>query len=545
MNTAQLLVKCLEQEGVKYIFGIPGEENIDLMSAIEKSNIEFILTRHETGAAFMAGMVGRLTGAPGVCLSTLGPGATNLLTGVANTNMDLAPLVAITAQAGLNRLHKKSHQVYDLITLFKPVTKWNATVINPETTPEIVHKAFEIATAEKPGATHIELPEDIAEMEIRNPIPIPTRHLNNKMEATKETIRVAAELIHKAKKPLILCGNGVTRGIADQEVQLLAEKLKVPLTETFMGKGTMSWKHPLSLMTAGIPGNDYIDLGFKYADLIIAIGFDITEYRPDRWNKNKTPILHIDTENEEIDDFYPVSHTVIGDILENVKKLTNKVNAREELDPFYEELRTKMVQEYTMYKNDVSFPVKPQKILSDIKSVLNEKDIVLSDVGAHKIWTGRMFPADHPNTCLISNGLAAMGYALPSAIGAQLVYPDRKVLAIVGDGSFQMTGMELETAVRLNLPIIILLWRDEGYGLIEWKQLDEFGISTNVKFNNPDFVALAKSYGAEGIRINQTEELLPALERAMKITKPVLIDCPVDYKENIELTKRLDKIVNS
>lgn len=541
-TVAELFLKCLEEEGVKYIFGVPGEENIAFMDAVLDSDIHFITTRHETGAAFMAGMMGRLTGKPGVCLSTLGPGATNMLTGVADANMDRSPLVAITAQAGLNRQHKESHQTYNLIELYRPVTKWNASIRAAEITPEVVRKAFSVAMDEKPGAAHIELPEDIASMEV-DLSPLDTTYEKpNAIEAKEGTITEAARLINQAKKPLILCGNGITRDHAAKEIQAFAEKIMTPVTETFMGKGAVPWESPLWLMTAGVPGKDWINCGFNHADLIITVGFDIAEYPPVKWNKSQTPILHIDTMEAETDAHYPVRLNVVGDLSENLRKITDTVHERKKIDPYYEELREKMRADSREYENDNSYPVKPQKIVSDLQSVLAKDDIVLSDVGAHKVWMGRMYHADEPNTCLISNGLASMGYALPGAIAAKMVHPDKNVVAVAGDGALQMTGMELETAVRLNLPIVILLWRDGGYGLIEWKQKIEFGRSSNIKFGDPDFVALAKAYGAEGFRIEKTEELAPTLEKALKLKKPVLIDCPVDYSENMKLTERLNKI---
>ncbi|HET7580149.1 MAG TPA: acetolactate synthase large subunit [Bacillales bacterium] len=542
MTVAELFLKCLEEEGVEYIFGVPGEENLAFMDAVLESDIQFITTRHETGAAFMAGMMGRLTGKPGVCLSTLGPGATNMLTGVADANMDRSPLVAITAQAGMNRQHKESHQTYNLVELYRPVTKWNASIRSREITPEVVRKAFSIATDEKPGATHIELPEDIAGMEV-DVSPLDTTYEKpHTTEAKEETIARAAEIINQAKKPLILCGNGITRDYATKEIQKFAEKIQTPVTETFMGKGAVPLESPLWLMTAGVPGRDWINCGFDYADLIITVGFDIAEYPPAKWNQSHTPILHIDTKEAETDAHYTVRLNVVGDLSTNLNRLTESVDQREKIDPYYEDLGEKMRSDSEEYQTDNSYPVKPQRIISDLQSVLSKEDIVLSDVGAHKVWMGRMYHADKPNTCLISNGLASMGYALPGAIAAKMVHPEKKVVAVVGDGAIQMTGMELETAVRLNLPIVILLWRDGGYGLIEWKQNTEYGRPSNIRFGNPDFVALAKAYGAEGFHVEETQDLVPTLEKALKLNKPVLIDCPVDYSENMKLTERLNKI---
>jgi acetolactate synthase I/II/III large subunit len=541
MKVAQLFIKCLEQEGVQYMFGVPGEENIDLMDAVLDSSIKFIVTRHETSAAFMAGTYGRLTGKPGVCLSTLGPGATNLLTGVANSNMDLNPIVAITGQAGLDRQHKISHQYYDLVHIYEPVTKWNAQVKKGEIVPEMVRKAFQVATQEKPGATHIDLPNDVAGMEVNaSPLKITSHTLS---EAGDHVIQAAAKLIEQAKHPLILAGNGITRGHASEQFRALVENIKIPVVHTFMGKGALPWTNQLSLLTAGLGGKDYITCGFHQSDLIIAIGFDIAEYQPKNWNPSgATPILHIDTEEAETDENYPVKLNVIGDINENLKKLQQVISPIERNNGWVAGVRQNSLEELEQFKEDTSFPVKPQKIISDLRSVLKEDDIVISDVGAHKMWMARLYHTVQPNTCLISNGLASMGIAVPGAISAKLVHPDRTVVAVCGDGSFQMTGAELETAKRLNLPIIILLWRDEGYGLIEWHQMKKFNRSSNVKFGNPDFIQLAMSYGFEARQIKQAEELKTTLEKAIAMNKPVLIDCPVDYSENMKLTEKLGNI---
>jgi acetolactate synthase-1/2/3 large subunit len=541
MRVAELLVKCLEKEGVKYIFGLPGEENLDIMDALLDSSIDFIVTRHETSAAFMAGTYGRLTGKPGVCLATLGPGATNLLTGVANANMDLNPLIAITGQAGLDRQHKISHQYYDLVSIYEPVTKWNAQIKKGEIVPEVVRKAFQVATQEKPGATHIDLPEDIAGMEVEGfPLEIIKHSLS---EAGDHVIQEAAKIIEQAQYPLILAGNGISRGHASDSLHALVGKTNIPVVHSFMGKGALSWKNELCLLTAGLGGKDYITCGFKQSDLIIAIGFDIAEYPPENWNPDgATPILHIDTEEAETDSNYPVTLNVIGDINENIKKLYQSLSPTERDNSWVANVRKQALDELEQFKEDESFPLKPQKIISDLRSVLNEEDIVISDVGAHKMWIARMYHTYQQDTCLISNGLASMGVAVPGAIAAKMVHPNRNVVAVCGDGSFQMTGAELETAKRLNLPIIVLLWRDEGYGLIEWHQQKKFKRSSYIKFGNPDFIQLAKSYGFEAMQIQKSEDLKPALEKAIAMNKPVLIDCPVDYRENMKLTEKLDDI---
>lgn len=523
MNVAELFVKCLEQEGVEYIFGVPGEENIDLLEALYDSDVEFIVTRHETSAAFMAGTYGRLAGKPGVCLATLGPGATNLMTGVANANMDHAPLVAITGQAGLDRHHKISHQYYDLINMYEPVTKWNAQIKSAKITPEVVHKAFQVAGQAKWGATHIDLPEDIAGMDVDVATPLKTNERPH-TEASLSTIEQAVTMIEKAEHPLILIGNGVNRQQAENDLQTFIQKRQIPVVHSFMGKGSISWENELSLLTAGISGNDYITCGFNSADLIITIGFDMAEYPPKNWNRENTPIIHIDTEEAETDANYPVAFNILGDIPANLQQLTEKVSPQSHDINWVANVREEALNELQEFENDSHFPVKPQKIISDLRHVLNKSDIAISDVGAHKMWMARMYHAYEPNTCLISNGLASMGVAVPSAIAAKMVHPERNVVAVCGDGSFQMTGAELETAIRLDLPIIVLMWRDDGYGLIEWHQLKHFDRSSYIEFGNPDYQQLAASYGFEPMQITTAEELKPALEKAITMNKPVFID---------------------
>ncbi|HSU79449.1 MAG TPA: acetolactate synthase large subunit [Candidatus Angelobacter sp.] len=541
MKVSELFVKCLENEGVKYMFGVPGEENIAVMDALLESEIEFITTRHETGAAFMAGIMGRLNGKPGVCLATLGPGATNMLTGVATGNMDRTPLVAIAGQAGLNRLHKESHQAYDLVSMYRPVTKWSATIQVDETVPEIVRKAFKVANGEKPGATFIELPEDVADLQT-NGQPLTVSSFG-KAIASLESINAVADLINKAKRPVVISGNGVIRLKAETQLVQFAEKIQTPVAETFMGKGAISWQHPLSLMTIGLTDKDYVSLAIDMADLIITVGYDMTEIPPTRWDPNgKIPIIHIDTQPAEVDEAYPVTQSLLGDIKENLEKLTKAVQSRKEAPPELLQIRDHILVEFNSFKDDTHFPVKPQKIVYDLRSVMGEEDIAISDVGAHKMWMARMFHCYKPNTCLISNGLASMGVAVPGAIGAKLAMPDKKVVAVVGDGGFLMTGMELETAVRLELPLVILIWKDKGYGLIEWKQQKKYNRASHIRFGDPDFVALAEAFGAKGVRVEKTEDLQPVLKAALAEQGPVVIECPVDYGENMKLTKRLSEM---
>ncbi len=539
MKGSELFVKCLENEGIDTIFGIPGEENLDVMDALLDSPIRFITTRHEQGAAFMADLHGRLTGQAGVCLATLGPGATNLITGVADANMDMAPIVAIAGQAGTSRLHKESHQVLDLVHMFQPISKYSTRILEPGVIPEVVRKAFKVAEAPKPGCSFIELPENIPEMSIAGKSPL-------KVQAPlapvppEEKINAAAKAISEAKCPIIMAGNGVIRAKASEKVVAFAEKLNIPVSTTFMAKGAIPFSHPLSLGTVGLQAHDYVSCGFDKADLIICVGFDMVEYHPYLWHESKDKkIIHIDEIAAEVDEYYILELGVIGEIgaaLDGIAKKTHSVN---QADMSY--LRKIIVDEMEEHATDNAFPIKPQKIIWDLRQVLDPEDIAISDVGAHKMWMARMFQAERPNTCIISNGFASMGIAVPGAIGAKLVHPEKTIVAVTGDAGFMMNSQEIETAMRVGTAIIILIWRDNQYGLIKWKQQIHFGRDSNIDFTNPDFVKYAQSFGAKGYRVEKTEDLVPTLEQAIKDNTVVVIDCPVDYSENMKLTEKLGK----
>ncbi|HLC15166.1 MAG TPA: acetolactate synthase large subunit [Thermodesulfovibrionia bacterium] len=540
MKAAELFVKCLENEKVKYIFGIPGEENIDVMDALLDSSIQFITTRHEQGAAFMADVYGRLTGQAGVCLSTLGPGATNLMTGVADANMDHAPVVAIAGQASTTRLHKESHQVLNLVNMFQPITKYASSILTPEIIPEVVRKAFKVAQAEKPGVSFIEFPDNVAEMEVQEK-PLKVQAAAPSLPST-ERLNYAVEVISRAKRPIILAGNGVVRAKASGELTHLAETLNIPVATTFMAKGVIPFSHPLALGTVGLQAHDLVNCGFDRADVIICVGYDIVEYQPNLWHPTRDrKIVHIDRSPAEVDASYIVEVGVVGDIKHTLSRITELAVPKNE-QPF-SMLRQILVDDIEQHGNDRGCPVKPQKLIWDMRRALDPKDIVISDVGAHKIWIARMFPCEHPNTCIISNGFASMGIAVPGAIAAKLVYPERTVVAATGDGGFMMNSQEIETAMRIGVPIIIVIWNDNSYGLIEWKQIKTFGRASNVRFTNPDFVKYAESFGANGYRVECASELLPILKDAMTNKTVSVIDCPVDYSENLKLTQKLGAMI--
>ena len=547
MKAANLFVKCLENENVEYIFGIPGEENLDIIDALLDSDIKFITTRHEQGAAFMADVYGRLTGKSGVCMSTLGPGATNLVTGVADANMDNAPLVAIAGQAATTRLHKESHQVVDLVSMFKPVTKYATQILEPDTVPEVIRKAFKLAEAEKPGATFIDIPENIMELySDETPLPVSTNRLTF---AEKGLLRQAAELVNNAKFPLILVGNGAVRSRASKHILEFIETHKIPVVNTFMAKGIIPFSNEMAMGTAGLQKGDYENAGFSKADLVICVGFDMVEYHPHLWNPDrKHTLIHIDTKKSEVDKNYIPDIELIGNIGKNLiglgEALSNVIETPIKTTQIDFLLRKATIDEMNRCRNSVDWPMLPQKIIWDLRTAMKSTDIAICDVGSHKMWMARMFRCDKPNTCIISNGFAGMGIAVPGAVAAKLAYPEKSVVAVTGDAGFMMNSQEIETALRANTPVVILIWNDSQYGLIEWKQQRRFGRTAYIDFNNPDFVQYAQSFGATGIRIESADQLLPALEKALSKPTVTIIDCPVDYSQNDRLTTLLGSVLS-
>ena len=551
MKASDLFVKCLEAEGVTKIFGIPGEENADLMISLKKSKIEFVLCRHEQAAAFMADVYGRLTGKAGVCLATLGPGVTNLMTGLADANMDRAPVVAIIGQGSTERLHKESHQIMDSISMVAPISKWAQTILSAKNVTEVVRKAFKVAETEKPGVTVIELPEDVAKEEVNeNPI---KPSLIRRPAADYRAVNEAIELIISAKNPIILAGNGTIRKRASHRLRTLIRNLGVGVINTFMGKGSVSSNDEHSLFTIGLGSGDYNNLAIDESDLVIAIGYDLVEYSPSAWNrieKGQKNVIHIDYTPAEVDRNYLPNVEIISDLAGALyqlnKALIEKVG--EKNLPLFdiksrEKARTTMLNHLNQDNDDQSFPMKPQRVLSDVRKVMDGNDIVLSDVGAHKMWVAREYNCTEPNTCLISNGFCTMGFALPGSMGAKMVFPERKILSINGDAGFFMNVQDLETAVREKLNVVAVVWLDGEYGLIKWKQQIQFdGDHSNLTFDNPDFGVLAKSLNMWGIQINSADEFLPALKEAFKQKGPAIIGVPVDYSENMRLTKHLGKV---
>ncbi len=549
MKASDLLVKCLENEGVEYIFGVPGEENANFMLSLEDSTqIRFILTRHEQGAAFMAEIFGRLTGNPAGCLGTLGPGATNLITGVADANMDRAPLIALTGQGSTNRLHKESHQIMDVVGMFEEVTKWNTSIYHADTIPEIVRKAVRVCRSEKPSAVHIELPEDVAKHETEaKPMQV---HRFRRPGPDDKITDQAFELLRNAKRPVILAGNGTIRKRASKQLRLFCEATGIGVLSTFMGKGCVDMDADYCLFTIGLGNKDFPTLAIDDADLVITMGFDMVEYHPHLWNPHSDKcIIHADFLPAEIDEHYNPQVELVGDLAHTLWMFNERV--RQHGLPQFDlarqrELRAQMLDEFSAHADDdVTGPVRPQKILWDVRQVMGPHDIVLSDVGAHKMWIARHYQCHEPNTCLIPNGFCSMAQAFPGAIAAHLVHPDRRILAICGDGGFMMNVQEMETAQRLGSNIVVLVWEDGGYGLISWKQDNEFARHTDLSFGNPDWLQLASAFGWYGHVVERSRDLQDTLEQAFGESGPSLVVVPVDYCENPLLTKRLGEMVGS
>lgn len=541
MKASELMVRCLENEGVKYAFGVAGEEVVDLLNSLRSSSIRYITTRHEQGAAFMAGVVGRLTGRPGVCIATLGPGATNLTTGLADANLDHAPVVAITGQADLRRAYKESKQIVDIVAHFRPITKWNSQVERAVIIPELVRKAFKIAQSEKPGACHLELPTDIAEQEVEG-APLPVTGLSYP-SPDEELLKEAARLINAAEYPIILAGNGVVRGGASAALREFVEHTGIPVAHTFMAMGCVPADDELCLLSVGLQQHDYVNCGFDRADLVIGVGYDFAEYEPEMWNpKGDKRIVNIDVLSCEVDFHYNPAVEVLGDIgdsLRQLRRLVKRKKIREKVNT----LRRYIVREAREYAGDESYPLKPQRVLSDVRRALGRDGILVSDVGAHMIWVARSYMAYQPKSVLISFGFAAMGFGIPAAIAAKLVHPEKKVVAVCGDGDFMMTSMELETALRVGVPFVTLIFRDGTYGLIKWKQLAKFGVDFGVDFKNPDFVQYARSFGMEGYRVEHAGELLPILEKALTEDRHAVVDVPIDFNENLRLSEKLGQLI--
>jgi acetolactate synthase-1/2/3 large subunit len=537
-KASDLFVECLEVEGVKYVFGIPGEETLDLNESLANSSVEFIPVRHEQGGAYMADMYGRLTQRAGVCLGTLGPGATNLITAVADAFLDRSPLVALTGQGDLERMHKESHQYIDIVSIMKPVTKWNARLNSSQIIPEVVRKAFKVAQAQKPGPTHIELPEDVMAAGV-DAVPLPARTQFRSPEPSAPELLKAVAVIRSAINPVVLAGNGVARVGAAPALREFARATGIGVAETFMGKGLLDYEDPRSLGTVGLQSRDYALAGFEDADVVITVGYDLVEHSPENWNPKKDKkIVCIDTTAAEVDEHFQTEVDLVGDLYHILTRLAEELRDA----PHHAgdtRLNDIILGRFHSAKDDDAFPMQPPRALWEIRDAMRREDLLISDVGLHKLWIARMFPAHEPNTVFIANGLAGMGIALPTAIAAKLVHPDRNVITVNGDGGFLMNCQELETAVRLRTPIVNVIWENSQYGSIVWKQDKKFGRHFGTDFTNPDFVKLADAFGMPAWRCEQTEDFGRHLRHALTLDLPSLIVLPIDYSIDVAISEEL------
>jgi acetolactate synthase I/II/III large subunit len=530
-RASDVFVECLEAEGVQYVFGIPGEETLDLNESLADSSIRFVPVRHEQGGAYMADAYGRLTGRAGVCLGTLGPGGTNLVTAVADAFLDRAPLVALTGQSDLERMHKESHQYIDLIGILRPIVKWSARVSSPEIVPEVVRKAFKVAESEKPGATHLELPEDVMERPL-DASPLPS-HAPVQPEPGVRELQRAAEIIDAAENPIALAGNGAIRAHAGPALRAFVQATGIPVAETFMAKGLLDFEDPNALGTVGLQARDYAMAGFDDADVVIAIGYDLVEHAPEHWNpRADKQIVLIDSVAAEIDEFFIPEVELVGDIAHVLARLATGCS-RTAAVPESCELRDVTLRALNEAQDDDHFPMRPPRVLWDIREALGPEDLLVSDVGLHKLWIGRMFPTHEPGTVMIANGLAGMGFALPTAIAAKLVYPGRRVVTVSGDGGFLMNCQELETAVRLRTPVVNIVWENGEFGSIAWKQDKKFGRHFDVGFGNPDFVKLAEAFGMPAWRCSAADDFARRLAGALVLDVPSVIVVPIDYSVDV------------
>lgn len=536
MKAADLFVKTLESEGVEFIFGIPGEENLDVLDALSRSNIKLILTRHEQAAGFMAATYGRLTGKAGVCMSTLGPGATNLVTSAAYAQLGGMPMLMITGQKPIKTSKQGQFQIVDIVDMMRPLTKYTHQIVSGANIPSRVREAFRLAEEERPGATHLELPEDIIREET-DELPIPAS-LARRPTAEEKSIRAAVELIQSAKHPLLVIGAAANRKRLCNMLRQLVDQTNIPFVTTQMGKGVIDESDSHFLGNATLSAGDFVHRAIDHADLIINVGHDVIEKPPFFMEPDGVQVIHINFFSAKVDPVYFPQTEVIGDIANSVWQIKELLQNQPHWDfSFFDTVRTAAEAHYLEGADDERFPIYPQRLVADVRSVTKGKGIIALDNGVYKIWFARNYKAHSPNTVLLDNALATMGAGLPSAMAAKLVYPDRQVVAICGDGGFMMNSQELETAVRLKMNLVVLILRDDAYGMIKWKQANMGFENFGLDYGNPDFVKYAESYGAFGHRVASAAELAPLITDCHNTPGVHVIDVPVDYSDN-------DRILN-
>jgi acetolactate synthase-1/2/3 large subunit len=530
LNAAQVFVKCLELEGVEYIFGVPGEENLLFLDAVRNSKIKFITTRHEQAAVFMASTLGRLTGKVGVALSTLGPGATNLLTGVAYAELSGIPLLVITGQKPIKKSKQGKFQIINVVEMMKPVTKFSETIISNDRIPSMVREAVRLAESERPGAVHLEFPEDIAE-EVCNAIPT-TPYKVRRPVADEKAINETLKEIEDSKHPIVVVASGGNRKLVRKQLKTFLNKTGIPFVSTQMGKGVEDESSPLYIGTTALSKGDYVHQALREADLVIMIGHDISEKPPIILTPEYCKVIHINFYPATIDDVYIPTHEIVGDISHTLWSLSEniKINPDWDFEKFFK-VRDALKKDLDKFALSNDFPIRPERLVSDISKILPSDGILALDNGMYKIWVARNFISREQNNVLLDNALATMGAGLPSGIACKILYPQKKVLVISGDGGIMMCIAELETAVRLGINLTVLILDDSGFGMIRWKQKDMNLAPFGLSFNNPDFVLLAESFGAIGHRVSSADELAPILEKSLNENGVHVISCPVNYDE--------------
>ena len=535
MKASDLFVKALEAEGVEYIFGIPGEENLDFLDSLRNSKIRLILTRHEQAAGFMAATYGRLTGRAGVCLATLGPGATNFVTAAAYGQLGALPMLMITGQKPIKTSKQGKFQIVDVVEMMKPLTKYTQQIVGGDNIPSRVHEAFRLAEEERPGATHLELPEDIARDETDADL-LPKRHVRRPI-AEQKSIHQAVEALQKAKHPLLLIGAGANRKQTARMLRDFVDEFQIPFFSTQMGKGVLDERDPLFLGNAALSDGDFLHRAIAHSDLILNVGHDVVEKPPFFMHVDDgRTVIHVNFRTAEVDPVYFPQVEVVGDIANSVWQIKQALTAQEHWDfNYFLKIRERVEAHLLEGADDPRFPIYPQRLVADIRKVMPDDGIIALDNGVYKIWFARNYRAHLPNTVLLDNALATMGAGLPSALAAQIVFPERRVMAICGDGGFLMNSAEMETAVRLKLNLIVLILRDNSYGMIKWKQSNMGFPNWGLDFGNPDFVKYAESYGARGHRVASAEALAPLLEQCYQAGGVHLVEAPMDYSENDQI----------
>ncbi|PSL07263.1 acetolactate synthase-1/2/3 large subunit [Cecembia rubra] len=531
MKASDLFVKALEKEGVAFIFAVPGEENLDLLQSLKNSKIRLIITRHEQGAGFMAATYGRLTGKPGVCLSTLGPGATNLVTPAAYAQLGGMPMLMITGQKPIKKSKQARFQIIDVVDMLRPITKYTKQIVNANNIASQIREAFRLAIEEKPGAVHLEFPEDIAQEDCPEDLFEPIGHLIPK--ADDKAIDAAVEMIHQAKMPLLLIGAGANRKITCQALREFVDRTGIYFFTTQMGKGVIDERHNRYLGTAALSSNDFIHTGIDAADLIINVGHDVIEKPPFFMKKGGKKVIHINFSPAEVDPVYFPQLNVVGDITQTVRRLSQKIHPQKDWDfEFFGKVKSHVHGHLSKYFEDQRFPMLPQRLVNLLRKYLASEDIITLDNGIYKIWFARNYTCHQPNTLLLDNALASMGAGLPSAMMVNMLYPDRKVVAVCGDGGFMMNSQEMETAVRLGLDLTVIVLNDQAYGMIKWKQEDMGFDNFGLDYQNPDFVKYAESYGAKGFRPVSDQDFQDILQNCLSTDGVKLIDLAVDYSLN-------------